>query len=55
MKHYLFGIKIVTLYLLGWIFRVEQLQDKYGYKLFHWVMPHAENKGYDVILKFNKK
>lgn len=55
MKHYLFGIKITVLYLLGWVFRVKPLQDEYGYKLFHWVMPYAENEGYNVILKKHEK
>ena len=54
MKHYLFGIKITVLYLLGWIFRVKFLQEEYGYRLFHWVMPYAENKGYDVTLEYIK-
>ena len=37
--------------MFGWIFRIHRLRQIYGYELFHWVMPYAEQKGFSVILE----
>lgn len=51
MKHYLFGIKITMLYLIGYIFYNKRLQQKYGNLLFHWTMPYSEGEGFVISIK----
>lgn len=51
MNHYLYAIKIIILFFVGHILGCKSLKQKYGFKLFHWVMPYCENEGYSVTLK----